>query len=583
MQRDGLEAYLDPIVYERTREPFEASLGVDDSNAARAYRRRYAGLIWQAPDGAPRAVCRRVEAVGDLAPGFDQLDGRTRLGRVRTAVARVIDGNGQSVRFGLLGSRQAAPHLDIDSWPAILTDSPDSVQPTDTDVPGQWRAGLPIVSGAGAGVPGGTVLVPADSSTGNAELRRLLARRPGTTGALLPAGWDGPAAVDAPLGLLLDDVRTETARLITADDTCRNTVVVLIASGGDPSLGPSALGDKAASFLALGGRRVPVYVVAIAPAPGEAEQLREVAARSGGQYVEIRPETLERVPASDPVPEIVRALHDAVQHAFAAFSDFNLPPSADQPYGPPSYFPTVGPVVGTVNLVNAVDAGGNLLPSTRVLGPAGQVVPQPSNVLLTAGFDLPGFRGRLSAFRVYRPVADSTRVTGYRFSSDGTRLWTAHAPPVDQRNVYTVLPGTGLVAFRSANAAALAPFLGVSDAAALIDAVRALPLGPSLNSTPALLEPPSARFADPAYLEFVDTHRNRRSLVFAGADDGMMHAFDARTGIEVWAVVPFNLLPKLRRLPEGYASRRLSLLRRGQPPAGGRQGVRCLADLPGLR
>jgi Tfp pilus tip-associated adhesin PilY1 len=36
-----------------------------------------------------------------------------------------------------------------------------------------------------------------------------------------------------------------------------------------------------------------------------------------------------------------------------------------------------------------------------------------------------------------------------------------------------------------------------------------------------------------------------------GANDGMMHAFDARTGLEVWAYVPFNLLPKLRALRQG--------------------------------
>ena len=31
----------------------------------------------------------------------------------------------------------------------------------------------------------------------------------------------------------------------------------------------------------------------------------------------------------------------------------------------------------------------------------------------------------------------------------------------------------------------------------------------------------------------------------------MLHAFDARTGVEVWAYVPFNLLPKLRALRDG--------------------------------
>ena len=33
----------------------------------------------------------------------------------------------------------------------------------------------------------------------------------------------------------------------------------------------------------------------------------------------------------------------------------------------------------------------------------------------------------------------------------------------------------------------------------------------------------------------------------------MMHAIDARTGIEVYAFIPFNLLAKLKALPDGNA------------------------------
>jgi hypothetical protein len=40
-------------------------------------------------------------------------------------------------------------------------------------------------------------------------------------------------------------------------------------------------------------------------------------------------------------------------------------------------------------------------------------------------------------------------------------------------------------------------------------------------------------------------------LIFVGANDGMMHAIDGRTGVEVWAFIPFNLLPKLRTLRDG--------------------------------
>ncbi len=40
-------------------------------------------------------------------------------------------------------------------------------------------------------------------------------------------------------------------------------------------------------------------------------------------------------------------------------------------------------------------------------------------------------------------------------------------------------------------------------------------------------------------------------MIFFGGNDGMVHAVDARTGYEVWAFIPYNLLPKLRTLADG--------------------------------
>jgi hypothetical protein len=551
MQRDALGAYLDPAVFDRTSAPFEASLAIDSLNTGRFYRRRYQGLAWRPPGGDVRATTVAIEVVGDRQAAFAEADARTRLGRVRAALLQMIEGNSASTRFGLITTRQASPRVDAAAGPVIESASPDAGLPTDTGVAGRWRAGIPTVDGSGAGVAATGAVVPADASTATADLCRILRRQPGTSGALLPAGFDAPGAIDAPLGNLLDDARLEAARLAAADDACRNTVAVLIAGGGDPSMGAGALGDRAARLVSVGGRRVPVYVVAIAPDAGDTAALRQVASRSGGQYFEVPADVIERAPASEVVPEIVAALNTAVQHGFASFADFNLPPTPARPYGQPSYFPGAGPVVGTVNLENGTDATGAVLPGTRVTGPNGEAIPQRANVIFTAGYELPGFLGRLSAFRVYRPVADERQAAGYRFVSDGVRLWTAVPPSPEQRNVFTVLPGVGVVPFKSSAAAQLGPFLRVGDPARLIDKVRALPLGAILTSTPALLEPPSMRFADPSYGAFADAQHARRAIVFAGAEDGMMHAFDARTGLEVWAVIPFNLLPKLRHLAEG--------------------------------
>ena len=551
MLQDQEGSYYDPLVFERVGAPFEAALGVTDATVDRAYRRRYRGLSWQDAGGPQRAAVRSIEAVGDRQPAFAAFDSFSRLGRVRAALMRAIQGNARSVRFGLITTRRANARLPASPLPVIGTTSPPDDQPTDTGVPGQWRAGIPLVDGPASAAEAGAAAVPADAPGANERLLRLLALPPGRAGALLPAGLDGPAAAEAPLGLLLDDLRAEATRLVAGDASCCNTVAVLIAAGGDPGSSEQAFFEKAEALLNLAGRRVPIHVVAVAPRAAEAAQLRAAAAASGGRYVEITAPMLAGADVLAPLPELVNAVNAAVQHVFASFSDFNSAPSPTQPLGRPSLFPTAPPIVGTVNLENALDASGQPLRDTRVIGPTGLVVPQPANVLVTAGFEMPGFLGRLSAFRVYRPVPDGARATGYRFAADGTRLWTATAPAPDQRNIFTVLPGAGLVPFRTTSADVLAPFLGVSDPVRLVEHLRALPLGALLNSTPAVLEPPSGPFADPDYAAFVAAHQRRRSLIFVGADDGMMHAIDARTGVEVWAVVPFNLLPKLRLLPEG--------------------------------
>ncbi len=101
-------------------------------------------------------------------------------------------------------------------------------------------------------------------------------------------------------------------------------------------------------------------------------------------------------------------------------------------------------------------------------------------------------------------------------------------------------------------------------------------LGDIIHSTPAVVGSPSAgynvRYSDSSYREFVDEYRNRRQVVYVGANDGMIHAFnggfwdaankqfltqpltgtaaDQPLGEELWAYVPENLLPHMRWLAE---------------------------------
>ncbi|MDO6563628.1 PilC/PilY family type IV pilus protein [Amphritea sp. 1_MG-2023] len=99
-------------------------------------------------------------------------------------------------------------------------------------------------------------------------------------------------------------------------------------------------------------------------------------------------------------------------------------------------------------------------------------------------------------------------------------------------------------------------------------------LGDIIHSTPSVVGAPSsnykARYGDSSYDTFWEQYEYRRQMVYSGANDGMLHAFNGgfwnlntlgfdtavtgkanhKLGAEMWAYVPYNLLPHLRWLGE---------------------------------
>jgi type IV pilus assembly protein PilY1 len=186
-------------------------------------------------------------------------------------------------------------------------------------------------------------------------------------------------------------------------------------------------------------------------------------------------------------------------------------------------------------------------------------------------------------------------------------LWNAGkvlaATDADSRTIYTWYdpdsPGTigtldsGEFAstwFLDTNKNQLRPFLGVSTTALaeelinyirgedqtgyrsrLIDVDgtnRVWKLGDIVYSTPAVVGRPGENFdlayGDTSYATFKNTYKDRRSVIYVGANDGMLHAFNGgffnqsthqftpgagkTLGEELWAYIPYNLLPHLRWL-----------------------------------
>ncbi|MYN17045.1 pilus assembly protein PilY [Rugamonas sp. FT107W] len=85
---------------------------------------------------------------------------------------------------------------------------------------------------------------------------------------------------------------------------------------------------------------------------------------------------------------------------------------------------------------------------------------------------------------------------------------------------------------------------------------RSSVLGDSINSMPVLVGPPSGAVLDASYTAFRERNKARRPMIYLGANDGMLHGFDAVSGIERYAYLPDALMPALNRLPgPGYVHR----------------------------
>jgi hypothetical protein len=556
MNKDADSNYYDPNTYTKTGALWEGSLSLNVVNSTTQYRRKYMNLVnVDTGSGSDKFSADTIIPIGDQDPAYAKFWGYTRLSVARLSARQAVIDNQTVARFGLIKTRQSNP-----TWGTEKNEGPVSIstlEPTE-DAPGKWKITRPTVGARNGSItPVQTPLVVPGAANANTTVIDTLNKSVGTAGALVPAGQDAKNVVDSPLEFMLDDAKKAAEDLIDADTECRNTVVVLLVGGGEgQTVSGANPATKASAFLNVRNLRVPIYVIAIAPPAGDVSQLQAIAANSGGQYFEITKTVIDAVAAGTPVPEVTRAVNIAVQHAFAEIADFN--PAAQNPIAPTkSEFQVTSPVMGTVDLKDSKYIDGTTITDGEITSPTSTVViPQRSNVLLTTGFTLPEFGGALHAFRVYKPVVDNTKPSGYKFVSDGRRLWDASAPAAASRNIYTVTPNGTMTALTSANATVLAPYMNTTtaDAAKIIDYVRALPLGPFIGSTPAIMDAPSVDPPpDPEYPGFADANKNRRTIIWIGGNNGMMHGIDGRLGVEVWAFVPFNLLPKLRTLMDGQA------------------------------
>jgi type IV pilus assembly protein PilY1 len=81
--------------------------------------------------------------------------------------------------------------------------------------------------------------------------------------------------------------------------------------------------------------------------------------------------------------------------------------------------------------------------------------------------------------------------------------------------------------------------------------VRTQLLGDIINAEPLFVREPRANYTDNGYAQFKTDFSGRTTVVYQGANDGMLHAFMAKDpdgGKELWAYIPNLLMPTLNAL-----------------------------------
>ena len=76
------------------------------------------------------------------------------------------------------------------------------------------------------------------------------------------------------------------------------------------------------------------------------------------------------------------------------------------------------------------------------------------------------------------------------------------------------------------------------------------PLGDIVNAAPVYVKKPPFRYADTGYNTFASNNATRQAVVYVAANDGMLHAFNADNGNELWAYVPTAVMSDLWRLAD---------------------------------
>lgn len=91
-------------------------------------------------------------------------------------------------------------------------------------------------------------------------------------------------------------------------------------------------------------------------------------------------------------------------------------------------------------------------------------------------------------------------------------------------------------------------------------------LGDIINASPLYVGQPGFQYTEHSYATFAATARSK--VVYAAANDGMLHAFDKDTGNEKWAFIPSLVIPNIYKLADTNYPSNHTYFVDGSPVAG---------------
>jgi type IV pilus assembly protein PilY1 len=131
----------------------------------------------------------------------------------------------------------------------------------------------------------------------------------------------------------------------------------------------------------------------------------------------------------------------------------------------------------------------------------------------------------LSLTKRYIGTFDGSKGVGFNSTGLTTAMQNALNSP-------TTPPGP------SDNAAVLAYLRGTRTGEGTVYRTRDHLLADIVDAAPVAVGAPKNGYADAGYQKFFGDQSGRQTAIYQGANDGMLHAFNASTGAEMWAYVP---------------------------------------------